>query len=166
MFSLDYMHLVCLGVTKRILTFLKQGHRECKLSYQQLTILSEKMTSLNGKMPREFARQPRSLDYLNKWKATEFRQFLLYTGPVVLKSVVSADTYHHFLSLSVAMSFLLNSDRDTRNAYVGYAKDLLLYFVKNPRMVYGEIFSSYNVHALCHLADDVNNFGTTLNEIS
>lgn len=54
------------------------------------------MTSLNGKMPREFARQPMSLDYLDKWKATEFRQFLLYTGPVVLKSVVSADTYHHF----------------------------------------------------------------------
>lgn len=81
-FSLDYMHLVCLGVTKRILTFLKQGPRECRLSHQQLTILSEKMMNLNGKMPREFARQPRSLDYLDKWKATEFRQFLLYTGQV------------------------------------------------------------------------------------
>ncbi|XP_052709493.1 uncharacterized protein LOC128184164 isoform X2 [Crassostrea angulata] len=87
-FSLDYMHLVCLGVTKRILTFLKQGPRECRLSHQQLTILSEKMMNLNGKMPREFARQPRSLDYLDKWKATEFRQFLLYTGspPPVRKS--------------------------------------------------------------------------------
>lgn len=69
MFSLDYMHLVCLGVTKRILTFLKQGPRECKLSYQQLTILSEKMTSLNGKMPREFARQSGSLDYVDKSKS-------------------------------------------------------------------------------------------------
>lgn len=64
------------------------------------------------------------------------------------------------------MSFLLNSDRDTRNVYLGYVKDLLLYFVKNARMIYGETFLSNNVHALCHLADDVNNFVTTLNEIS
>lgn len=165
-FSLDYMHLVCLGVTKRILIFLKQGPRECRLSHQQLTILSEKMMNLNGKMPREFARQPRSLDYLDKWKATEFRQFLLYTGPVVLKSVVSSDMYHHFLYLTIPMSILLNSDEHIRSTYLGYAKDLLLYFVKTAKIIYGETFSSYNVHALCHLADDVENFGTTLNEIS
>lgn len=92
-------------------------------------ILSEKMMNLNGKMPREFARQPRSLDYLDKWKATEFRQFLLYTGPVVLKSVVSSDMYHHFLSFTIPMSILLNSDEHIRSTYLGYAKDLLLYFV-------------------------------------
>ena len=72
------MHLVCLGVVKRMLTFLKQGPRECRLSYQQLTIISENLLNLNGKMPREFARQPRSTDYLDRWKATELRQFLLY----------------------------------------------------------------------------------------
>lgn len=55
-FPLDYMHLVCLGVTKRILVFLKQGPRECKLSHQQFQTLSGKLFSLNGKMPREFAR--------------------------------------------------------------------------------------------------------------
>lgn len=31
MFPLDYMHIVFLGVTKRILTFLNQRPRECKL---------------------------------------------------------------------------------------------------------------------------------------
>ncbi|XP_052085169.1 uncharacterized protein LOC127722322 [Mytilus californianus] len=72
-FPLDYMHLVCLGVVKRILMFLKQGPRECKLSQQQLKLISDKLKNLRGKMPREFARQPRSLE-LDKWKATEFRQ--------------------------------------------------------------------------------------------
>jgi hypothetical protein len=55
-FPLDYMHLVCLGVVKRILMFLKSGPRQCRLSGQQLDILSGKLTALNGKMPREFAR--------------------------------------------------------------------------------------------------------------
>lgn len=42
-FPLDYMHLVCLGVVKRILMFYKQGPRECRLSQQQLSILSNNL---------------------------------------------------------------------------------------------------------------------------
>ena len=103
-FPLDYMHLVCLGVVKRILMF-KQGPRECRLSQQQLSILSNNLVRLKGKMTREFARQPRSLYFLDTWKATEFRQFLSYTGPLVLKSVLKEETKNHFLSLTVALSF-------------------------------------------------------------
>lgn len=87
-FPLDYMHLECLGGVKRILMFLKQGPRECRLSQQQLDLLSSNLKKLNGKMPREFARQSRASLYLDEWKVTEFRQFLLYTGPLVLKSVL------------------------------------------------------------------------------
>lgn len=99
-FSLDYMHLVCLGVVKRIILFLKQGPRECRLSQQQLNLLSNNLKKLNGKMPREFVRQPRSLVYLDKLKTTEFRQFLLHTGPLVLRSVLREEVYSHFLTLT------------------------------------------------------------------
>ena len=81
-FSLDYMHLVCLGVVKRILFYLKKGPRNCKLSQKQWSEVSDNLVSLNGKMPREFSRQPRALYELERWKATEYRQFVLYTGPV------------------------------------------------------------------------------------
>ena len=54
---------------------------------------------LNGKMPSEFARQPRRLQELDRCKATEFRQFLLYTGHVVLKGIVSKELFQHFLTL-------------------------------------------------------------------
>ena len=121
------MHLVCLGVMKRILIFLKQGPRICKLSNFQLNEIPNNLLSYNGKMPSEFARQPRSLCDLDRWKATEFRQFLLYTGPLVLKGVVSRKIYDHFLTFHVALSILLSSNDETRNFYLEYARKLLLH---------------------------------------
>ena len=112
-FVLDYMHCVMLGVVRRMLHFFKKGPKG-KLSSQQMQMLSEKLVSLNGQLPSEFARQPRSLELLERWKATEFRQFLLYTGPIVLRNILSSEAYEHFLSLSLAISILLDSNDQFR----------------------------------------------------
>ena len=95
------MHLVCLGVVRRILNYVKK-RPVGKISALQLREISDRLIMLNGKIPSEFARQPRSLQDLDRWKATEFRQFLLYTGPVVLKGIVSKELFQHFLTLIVA----------------------------------------------------------------
>lgn len=165
-FSLDYMHLVCLGVVKRLLSFLKQGPKDCRLSHQQKTRISERLEALNGLMPSEFARQPRPLSELERWKATEFRQFLLYSGPVVLRGVVSDDLYNHFLTLTVGMSIMLDSIDEKRNHYLPYAKELLQYFVNKSTAIYGNTFNVYNVHNLLHLSEDVQFFQCSLNDVS
>lgn len=165
-FSLDYMHLVCLGVVKRIINFWRSGPKECRLSHGQLNQISNQLTQFRGRMPSDFARQPRSLFESDRWKATEFRQFLLYTGPVVLKSVLPNATYRHFLSLSIAMSIMLDSDQRKRERHIDYAKQLLQYFVENCKFIFGETFSVYNVHGLLHLSEDVIHFDSSLNEIS
>ena len=164
-FPLDYMHLVCLGVVKRVLTFLKQGPKGCRISRHQLNIISEKMNSLKSEIPSDFARKPRSLDLLDRWKATEFRQFLLYTGPIVLKDVLPTCFYKHFLTLSVAVSILLNSVDHVRNSHVHYAQELLCFFTNQAKNLYGETFCVYNVHNLIHLPDDVIKFQCSLNDI-
>lgn len=48
-------------------------------------------------VPSEFARLPRSLDDLEFWKATEFREFILYTRVIPLKSNLKKEQYNHFL---------------------------------------------------------------------
>ena len=122
--------------------------------------------SLSGELPREFARQPRSLLELDRWKATELRQFLLYTGPVVLRRVISDDMYKHFLALTVSMSIMLNSDDQVRNGYIDYARELIICYVKMCKTTYGDTFSVYNVHSLIHLPEDVEHFNCSLNYVS
>ena len=92
-----------------MLTFLKQGLRICKLSNTMVQDISNILISLSGKMPSGFSCKPRSLTEIECWKATEFRQYVLYTGPWALKSVIDKDLYQHFLTLHVSMSILLSS---------------------------------------------------------
>eukprot|EP00111_Clytia_hemisphaerica_P013185 TCONS_00038712-protein len=165
-FPLDYMHLICLGVVKRILFFLKTGPYRCRISASQVQRVPGRPDSLSGKIPTDLARQPRVLKELKRWKATEFRQFLLYTVPVVLSGILNPTMYTHFLSLSVAVSILLSSDSKKRNHYLRYAGKLLKYFVANCKKLYGSTFTVYNVHNLQHIADDVKNYNCSLNEIS
>lgn len=165
-FPLDYMHLVCLGVVRRLLVFLKCGPRMCRLSQHQINRISLGLVTISNCMPAEFARQPRSLSLLDRWKATEFRQFVLYTGAIVLKDVVDPDVYRHFLSLSVALSILLDSNAERRNGLINYARELLEFFVLKSRKIYGESFIVYNVHCCMHLPDDVEHFKCSLNAIS
>lgn len=165
-FALDYMHCVCLGVVRRILSFIKNGPPQCRQSACQISEISNKLLSLRGLMPSEFARQPRSLFELDRWKATELRQFLLYTGPVVLRDVVPKPMYEHFLCLAVAISIMLDSDVDKRNFYLAYAKELVEYFVGNCQSVYGKTFTVYNVHSLIHLHEDITFFQCSLNDVS
>jgi len=160
------MHLVCLGVVRRMLHYMQRGPHTCRLSFQQRSDISDKLKALNGELPSEFARQPRTLMELDRWKATELRQFLLYTGPVVLRKVVSHAVYKHFLSLMVGVSVLLNSDDADRKEHLGYARELLLYYVKKSEAIYGKTFAVYNVHSLIHLPDDVEHFNCSLNGIS
>ena len=164
-FVLDYMHLVLLGVVKRCLKFLISGPLQYRLSSFQVKAVSSRLEGAMGNLPSEFVRQPRGLNEFARYKATEFRTFLLYTGLFALKDIVKKDVYEHFLCLSVAVRILLQA-RDMKSDMISYAKSLLKYYVSSAPSIYGKTFTSYNVHSLIHLADDVVNHNVDLNEIS
>lgn len=102
-FSLDYMHLVCLGVVRKILLLWKgsgdigRGNVNTqKLPTNVIKIISSRLKLLKKDIPSDFSRKPRGLDELARWKATEFRQFLLYTGIIVLHSITPKNIYNNF----------------------------------------------------------------------
>jgi len=100
------------------------------------------------------------LNYLaevDRWKATEFRQFLLYTGMVALRGILPIPYLQNFQILAVAIYFL--SSPGLSSKYCDYAQQLLVVFVKQVEQLYGSEYLVYNVHSLIHLADDVRLFG-------
>jgi len=155
---LDYMHLVCLGVVRRLVLLWLWGPLKCRQSRSMISAISNHLIQLKVSTPTEFARKPRSLTEVKRWKATEFRQFLLYTGPVVLFSKLPMPLYKNFMLLSVAIRILLH---DTMcKEYNHFAKDLLHKFVKHFAQVYGSDMVVYNVHNLIHLPDDAMRHGS------
>lgn len=158
-FTLDPMHLVYLGVTRRFLYYLKGSYKKIKagkLSTAYLNAISRELDVL--KLPSEFARQPRGLSELDRWKATELKSFLLYTSLVVLRPYLSAAAWKHFISFSIAIRLLSEEVDAIRNANINIAEDLLKYFVSNSHVHYGETFCVFNVHSLLHLPNDVSHF--------
>lgn len=157
-FVLDPMHLLYLGVVKKLVVSLwLNGKPPTKLSANQVQKVSEKLVKLKDFIPCEFNRKPRSLLESKRWKATEFRQFVFYTGPVVLKSTLNADMYLNFLSLHVSLTVLSNSK--FHDNFLTYANSLLTYFVQTFMILYGKENISHNIHNLQHLCSDSKRFG-------
>ena len=165
-FPLDYMHLICLGVMRRLLHCWLNGPRghHAKLPHNIIGAVSDLLVNLRPHIPREFARKPRSLAEYKLWKAAELRLFLLYTGPVVLKGFLSPAAYANFLDLSIAIRILLSPS--LCQYYVDFAESLLKYFVFSLSTIYGREHLVYNIHSLAHIADDARKYGVLDNVAS
>ncbi|KYM93386.1 hypothetical protein ALC62_16015 [Cyphomyrmex costatus] len=152
----EYMHLVLLGHVKRGLKIMTGKLNPMKLSVQQVSDISKRNLQLRQYIPCEFARKPRALDELDQMKATEFREYLFYTGPVVLRKIIRSNVYNHFLKLSTAMRLLATPIDYEQNRY---AKRLIdEYFIEYIQL-YGNENITYNTHGMLHLADDALRWG-------
>lgn len=163
-FCLDTMHLVYLGITKTLMRILfvgKKAHKGHKLSVKIKNIFSEKLVALKSWMPVEFQRKPRSLNECLRYKATELRTFLLYTGPLILKSPYLPERkYLNFMLLHVAMRILIQPKILDDVEMVLYAEKLLDCFIRSVESEYGKQYVTHNFHGLLHIVDDLYFFGS------
>lgn len=98
----------------------------------------------------------RPLALLKKWKATEFRQFLLYTGYCSIQNIVSSDVLINFLSFMCSVRMFCDKNQND----ISYAHSLMEYFVKTFKILYKQDNMSHNIHGLLHIVDDVKEHGT------
>ncbi|KAK4882563.1 hypothetical protein RN001_005882 [Aquatica leii] len=159
-FPIDYMHCICLGVTRKLLNSWITGKPRInvKLCGNVINSISQRLLSYKDHIPREFNRKPRSLGDLQRWKATEFRTFLLYVGGVVLKDTVDIAVYEHFLLLHCSVSILVSKHNIQQFGYE-YVGNLLDIFVSHSEQINGLEFLVYNVHALSHIVKDCEIYG-------
>jgi len=156
-FPLDPMHLLYLGVTRRLLLSWIRGPLTVRLPSRDCTKVSSLLLRLCPHIAREFCRRPRSLSEIDRWKATEFRFFLLYAGPIVMRPVLKDVLYKHFLLLFVACTIL--SSTHLNGQFNSYASDLLQAFVQGVADLYGKTEIVYNIHGLLHLSADAEKYG-------
>lgn len=157
-FPLDYLHLVCLGVTKKLVElWLSKGSMSVRLSSRQCAIINEKLFAAESSRPTEINRKTGRIELYRQWKGTNFRTFLLYLGPVCLKSVLKNNVYENFMMLSNAIRILTNPKVCINLAQL--AKKMIVKFVESFKQIYGRCFVSYNVHNLLHLSEDVIAYG-------
>lgn len=153
----DYMHSVCLGVVRKLVNIWLRGALRFRLPASIVNRLSDSLTGLRKYIPLEFARKPRTLRDVDRWKATEFRMFLLYIGPVILPVYLDTNIYQNFMLLFCSIAILVSPTLSS--LHWQYADTLLKMFVTHFGQIYGKEALVYNVHSLVHLAQDVRQHG-------
>lgn len=79
------MHLVCLGVMRKLISLWLKHAFPKVIANTFCKRISRLPKNVRLTVPLKFNRRPRSLKEYKQWKATEFRTFFLYLGPIVLK---------------------------------------------------------------------------------
>lgn len=161
---LDYMHMVLVGVVKRLLVMWTTSSLY-KMKKLQREIVSDRLISFRDHFPCEFQRKSESLEFLSAWKATQFRSFLLYTGIIALNGILDKKYFNHFSLLCICMRIVTcrvdrSANRSSTLQQRGMSvKQWLRKFVTDGIELYTPAFAVYNVHNIIHLADDYMRFG-------
>ena len=152
------MHAVCLGVCKRLVGIYVNGGKgqklSCKLSVGSRELINARIKRIRPFIPNDFQRRLRGLNYLEQYKATEFRQILLYLGPYLFVDVLPKEFYDHFVYLHFAIYCLCTNE----TTLIDSAHACIEHFCSNLE-IYNGFCSSYNFHVILHLSEFVRKYG-------
>lgn len=159
-FGMDYMHSVCLGIVKKIIsiwTDSKNSNEDYYLSEQKLNAVNQHISKI--KLCSFFTRKPRSITEFSTFKANEARTFLLYLFYPTFKflKILPSKYVFHMQLLSSAIYKLLGTNI-TYQTLTEVENDLR-YFVNKYEMWYSKSNVVMNLHLLAHICWAVRNNG-------
>lgn len=113
---------------------------------------------LEIKPPTVITRIPRSIQHHVKfWKATEYRNWLLYYSLPCLKGILPDDYYQHYALLVGGITLL--SGRSISPGQLQMAGKFLIHFVEMFDVYYDPRYVLMNQHMLLHLEKSVRDHG-------
>ena len=148
---IDPMHLLYSGVVKTLLTNVLKK----KPNRKQLMIdLNRRLT--NVFVPSDFRRKPRNLCYLNDWKATELKYFIMFYLPSI-KGLITNDEFI-LLTMTSTLVTLMTKRFLTEGdiAAIDLIADRTVQLVQR---IFGLDCMTSNIHDLLHMADQVRETG-------
>ena len=155
----DYMHGICLGVTKSLLSkwFATKHRAQDYFIGENIEVISRRMENL--KPPYSIERLPRNLEKnYQHFKATELQSWLLYYAFPCMEDFMDDQYLENFSCLSEGIHILLG-DKISQEAITN-AEDLLQQFYASFERLYGEGSCGLNVHnAGLHLSYYVKLWG-------
>ena len=151
------MHAVLEGVTKRMLNFCLNGKYRLHRFYLSTVIKDIGKMLLRIRPPHEFRRTPRPIETtLSRWKASEFRAWLLFYSIPILFEFLHRDYLHH-LNLFVKSVHILLGSRISSDD-LSAAKEMLTVFYQTMCDLYPPEIWTLVVHSVIHLVQCVENF--------
>lgn len=91
------------------------------------------------------------------WKANEWRNWLLFYSPVVLKGILRKQYYKNWLLL-VELVYILSSESISEEDLC-HCEEVAVHFIILFEELYGKEHVTFNIHLCCHLSDSVRNWG-------
>ncbi|KAK9739000.1 hypothetical protein QE152_g9414 [Popillia japonica] len=152
---LDYMHMICLGLMRRLILLWIRSSSGSAVAPKFRRLIYNRTAKLTNTIPLEFHRKPRSLSEIDNWKATEFRFFLLYSGPFVLRHYLPQKYYNNFLLLHIVMRLLAIGNYTDRT--IATCKTFITQFLREYESIYGSNEMVYNVHSSKHIVSEPEN---------
>jgi Protein of unknown function (DUF1258) len=155
-FVVDYMHAALLGTTRQFVKLWFEGNDERFSLRRKRATIDSKIRCIRP--PKEIRRLPRPLVDMKYWKASEWRSFLLFYSPVLLRGeFTNAKYYNHWMLMVSAVLLLLQKHIPKES--IEKAHLCLMKFVILVPKLYGIEHVSYNVHLLTHIKNTVLNWG-------
>ncbi|XP_043287735.1 uncharacterized protein [Venturia canescens] len=158
---IDSMHNMWLGVGKKLTLLLLHAkatdrwYIRSKSSFEKL--INERLLKI--RTPSKIARKPRGIENCKVWKASEWRNWILYYCVPCLKNLIPDEYFQLFCYLSEAAHILNNESVDNRG--IRKARLLIQFLTEEYQNLMGLGNMTYNLHILKHVPDCVANWGPT-----
>lgn len=160
-FVVDYMHAVCNGFVQSTATLWfkhQKGSRKNKRDYR----IGRHITEINNRLKAltpvwEMTRLPRGLNERKFWKASEWRNWLLFFSPVVLLGLLPDKYYDNWIRFVGIMHFCLQGSIPMDR--IDDVRKCMVNFLREYEQLYGKQCMTFNAHILLHMVDHIKMWG-------